>query len=100
MSVRQNASIGDRAMLRCNIMLQRNILAVVDHPARRIYAGLEMLPDTDRSAATLRALASWYRQYAELASNPAIWSSRLSTAEELERQASAAERSAFPQLKI
>ena len=90
---------GERAMLRCNIMPQRSMPAVVDH-SKRIYTGLEMLPDTDRSAAQLRALASWYRQYAERASNPAIWSSRLSTAEELERQASAAERSAFAQLKV
>lgn len=55
-----------------------------------------MFLDTYRSAAELRALASWYRQYAELAANPAIWSSRLSTAEELERQASAAETSTLP----
>lgn len=54
--------------------------------------------DTYRSAAELRALASWYRRYAEQASNPAIWSSRLSTAEELERQASAVETLALPLL--
>jgi hypothetical protein len=52
-----------------------------------------MLSDTNRSVAELRALAGWYRQYAELAANPVIWSSRLSTAEELEREALAAEAS-------
>jgi hypothetical protein len=57
-----------------------------------------MLADTDRSVAELRVLASWYRQYAERAGNPAIWSSRLSTAEELDRQAEAAEASASPLL--
>jgi hypothetical protein len=55
-----------------------------------------MLVDTHRSAAELRALAGWYRQYAERASNPAIWSSRLNTAEELERQALALEVTALP----
>src|SRR5215471_14638534 len=55
-----------------------------------------MLPDTYQSAAALRALASWYREYAERASNPAIWSSRLSTAEELEQRASAHGRLGSP----
>jgi hypothetical protein len=50
-----------------------------------------MLHNSDRPAAELRALAAWYREYAELAGNPSIWLGRLSTAEELERQASAAE---------
>ena len=68
---------------------------VVKDPLR-IERGVEMLSDTYRSAADLRALASWYREYAELASNPSIWSSRLSTAEELERQALAAEASGLP----
>jgi hypothetical protein len=55
-----------------------------------------MLPDTYRSASELRDLARWYREYAELADNPAIWSSRLSTAQDLEREASAAESAASP----
>ena len=37
--------------------------------------------------ADLRALAAWYRHYAEAAGNPAIWASRVSTAEDLEREA-------------
>jgi len=36
----------------------------------------------------LRALAAWYREYAELAGNPTIWASRVGTAEDLERDAS------------
>jgi len=52
-------------------------------------------PDVDRSPQTmpqalgdLRALAAWYREYAELAGNPSIWASRVMTAEDLEREAS------------
>jgi hypothetical protein len=40
----------------------------------------------------LRALATWYRDYAEQAGSPVIWDYRLSTAEDLERQASDLER--------
>ena len=54
-----------------------------------------MHPDIDRSPQTmpqalgdLRALAAWYREYAELAGNPSIWASRVMTAEDLEREAS------------
>ena len=52
-------------------------------------------PDVDRSPQTigralgdLRALAAWYREYAELAGNPSIWASRVMTAEDLEQEAS------------
>jgi len=38
-------------------------------------------------AQKLRDLASWYREFAERAGNPAIWDSRLRTAEDLEREA-------------
>jgi hypothetical protein len=38
-------------------------------------------------AGKLRELASWYRQLAERAGNPAIWDLRLRTAEELEAEA-------------
>jgi hypothetical protein len=38
-------------------------------------------------AQKLRDLASWYREFAERAENPAIWDARLRTAEELEREA-------------
>jgi len=48
-----------------------------------------MSPDAAPSAAKLRALAAWYREYAEMAGNPAIWYGRVSTAENLERQAAA-----------
>jgi hypothetical protein len=41
----------------------------------------------------LRELASWYRDFAERAGNPAIWEARLRTAKELEREADHAERS-------
>ena len=41
----------------------------------------------------LRTLAAWYRDLAEKAGNPAIWESRLATAEDLERQASQLESS-------
>jgi len=48
-----------------------------------------MSPDVAPSAAKLRALAAWYREYAEIAGNPAIWYGRFSTADNLERQAAA-----------
>ncbi len=35
----------------------------------------------------LRKLAAWYREFAERAGNPAIWESRLRTADELRREA-------------
>jgi hypothetical protein len=35
----------------------------------------------------LRALAAWYRKYAERTGNPAVWHARLATAESLEREA-------------
>ena len=35
----------------------------------------------------LRKLAAWYREFADRAENPAIWHARLTTAEELEREA-------------
>jgi hypothetical protein len=36
----------------------------------------------------LRELALWYREYAERTGNPAIWDSRIRTAEDLEAEAS------------
>jgi len=35
----------------------------------------------------LRALAAWYRQFAEKTENTAIWEGRLHTAEDLEQEA-------------
>ena len=35
----------------------------------------------------LRALAAWYREFAEVAGNPWIWEARLQTAETLEAEA-------------
>lgn len=40
-----------------------------------------------RTSEELRALAAWYRDYAELAGSPVIWDYRFSTAEDLERLA-------------
>jgi hypothetical protein len=48
-----------------------------------------MSRDISRSATELRSLAAWYRNYAERAGNPMIWASRLTTAEDLEREAAA-----------
>lgn len=38
-------------------------------------------------AGKLRELASWYREFAERAGEPAIWHARMRTAEDLEREA-------------
>jgi len=35
----------------------------------------------------LRRLAAWYRTFADRAGNPMIWEARLTTAQELEREA-------------
>jgi hypothetical protein len=35
----------------------------------------------------LRELASWYREFAERAGNPAIWEARLQTAQDLNQEA-------------
>jgi hypothetical protein len=40
----------------------------------------------------LRKLAAWYRELAERAGNPSIWHGRLTTAEELEREADRLEK--------
>ncbi len=40
----------------------------------------------------LRELASWYREFAERAGNPAIWEARLMTADELDAEADRIER--------
>ena len=42
-------------------------------------------------ARKLRELASWYREFAERAGEPAIWAARMRTAESLEREAGAIE---------
>ena len=39
-------------------------------------------------AQELRALANWYREYAEQAGNPMIWDARWRMAEDRERDAS------------
>ncbi|HTW53987.1 MAG TPA: hypothetical protein VME45_19020 [Stellaceae bacterium] len=44
---------------------------------------LVTLPNPEK----LRELASWYREFAERAGNPAIWNARLRTAEDLETEA-------------
>ncbi len=38
-------------------------------------------------AGKLRELASWYREFAERAGEPAIWHARIRAAEDLEREA-------------
>jgi hypothetical protein len=40
----------------------------------------------------LRKLASWYREFAERAGNPAIWEGRLRMAEDLDDEAERIER--------
>jgi hypothetical protein len=40
----------------------------------------------------LRALALWYREFAERTANPAIWESRLQTADDLEAEAARIDR--------
>ncbi len=44
----------------------------------------------------LRELASWYREFAERAANPAIWEARLRTANELDAEADRIEAALIP----
>jgi hypothetical protein len=48
----------------------------------------------------LRKLATWYREFAERAGNPAIWEARLRTARELEREANRLEEISAGALQI
>ena len=48
----------------------------------------------------LRALAGWYREFAERAGNPAIWEGRLRTAKDLEREADRTEKMAARRQQI
>jgi hypothetical protein len=50
-----------------------------------------LAPSSAPASKELRALAAWYREYAEQAGSTVIWDYRLSTAEDLERKASALE---------
>jgi hypothetical protein len=44
------------------------------------------------SPTAMRALAVWYREFAETTENPTIWESRLHTAKDLEEMARRADR--------
>jgi hypothetical protein len=61
-------------------------------PQRRVNVGVEPahLADAEPAAKArmLRELAAWYRAFAGRAANPAIWESRLLTADDLEAEAS------------
>jgi hypothetical protein len=74
-------------LLHCSIDLDEAEVAMNSNLEREPAAGH---PPTETSEG-LRALAAWYRDYAEQAGSTVIWDYRLSTAEELERQASALE---------
>jgi hypothetical protein len=52
-------------------------------------------PDATASPRELRALAVWYREFAERTQNPVIWEARIRTAEELETNAEALESHAL-----
>ena len=54
-------------------------------------AFLQNDPDAIASPQKLRALAEWYREFAERTQNPIIWEARIRTAEELETNAQALE---------
>ena len=56
-----------------------------------MLAFLQGDPDATASPQALRALALWYREFAERTQNPDIWEARLRTAEELEMAARALE---------
>lgn len=53
-----------------------------------------------QTAEELLALAAWFRNYAEQAGSPVIWDYRLSTAEDLERQAVKLERQGSRRLRL
>jgi hypothetical protein len=49
-----------------------------------------------REPRRLRQIATWYREFAERASNPSIWEARLRTAKELEQEADRLEEASEP----
>ena len=51
------------------------------------HLGVDREMERHEKLQELRKLAAWYREFAERAGNPAIWESRLRTAQELEREA-------------
>src|SRR6202035_2842686 len=65
------------------------------HGSNRMLAFLKGDPDATASPQALRALAAWYREFAERTQNPAIWEARVRTAEELEMNAQALESRAL-----
>ena len=54
----------------------------------------------ETDASKLRELASWYRNLAEQAGNPAIWDARLRTAEKLEAEADLVERLQTTRIRV
>jgi hypothetical protein len=67
-------------------------MAQDDAAARRAVGGEPALAHCKK----LRALASWYRDFAERAGNTDVWEARLRTAEELDAEAARLEASAAP----
>ena len=69
-------------------MLRATIPTAEETELARLETAAAIAADPrEQQAVRLRALAAWYREYAEATDNPTIWNFRLSTAEELERQA-------------
>lgn len=71
-----------------NIERYRSILqSEADQGHRRTIRSLLTRAEENRHAqGTLRALAGWYRSFAERAGSPGIWEARLHMAEDLEAE--------------
>ena len=52
-----------------------------------LSASIKEFPGDMDDPSKLRALASWYRQFAERTGNPLIWEARLLMAEDLDQEA-------------
>jgi hypothetical protein len=63
---------------------------------RMPYDGLMLTGDVSENRTEhteyLRALATWYREFAEKTASPTIWECRIATAEDLERRATEIQR--------
>src|SRR5260370_13463102 len=92
-------------MMHCGFYLLRSVQSVVrvaaprpvspHHGSNRMPAFLKGDPDVTASPQDLRALAVWYREFAERTQNPTIWEARIRSAEELEMNAQALESHAL-----
>jgi hypothetical protein len=66
------------------------------NPRDELMTTIDLNDGRPREPRRLREIATWYREFAERAGNPAIWEARLRTAAELEKEAARLETASVP----